>query len=55
MKALSATVLAALLGLLALTAQAATTPGSTALSSDIQAPLPADDDDKEKDKDKKDN
>lgn len=51
MKALSATVLAALLGVMALSAYAAPLSASTA-STDIQAPLPSDDD-KDKDKDKK--
>jgi hypothetical protein len=54
MKALSATVLAALLGVMALSAYAAPLLQSTALSTPVQAPLPADDDtDKDKDKDKK--
>jgi len=54
MKALSATILAALLGASTLPALAAPLQQSTSLSTPVPAPLPADDDtDKEKDKDKK--
>jgi hypothetical protein len=53
MKAMLAAVLAALFGLIALTAHAAPLPQPGAQSPDIQAPLPSDED-KDKDKDKKD-
>lgn len=54
MKAMLA-VLAALFGLIALSAHAAPLPQSGAQPLDIQAPPPSDEDkDKEKDKDKKD-
>ena len=54
MKALFATLLAAMLSAMAVLAHAAPLSPSTALSTDIQAPLPSDDDkDKDKDKDKK--
>jgi hypothetical protein len=55
MKALFATLFAAMLAAMAVMAHAAPLSPSTALSADHQAPLPSDDDkDKEKDKDKKD-
>ena len=53
MKAMLAAVLAALFGMIALTAHAAPLPQSGA-HTDIQAPSSDDDKDKEKDKDKKD-
>jgi hypothetical protein len=55
MKALFATLFAAMLSAMAVMTHAAPLSPSIALSTDIQAPLPADDDkDKDKDKDKKD-
>lgn len=53
MKAMLAAVLAALFGLIALTAQAAPLPQPGAQQIDTQVPLPSDED-KDKDKDKKD-
>lgn len=55
MKALLATAIAALFGLITLSAHAAPLPQSGVQPLDIQAPLPSDEDtDKDKDKDKKD-